>query len=332
MAGSVIQSGDFDPTKPNPAVPSIQNRRQVARRRKRRRFYFALKASEDAVQLPRHLPIGFLTQARLFRSAQAGDAEAKKKLWLAHARLAYSVANQTRCHRQDMADLIQASLIGLARAIDRFDVNRLNEFSTYAFHWLRQAARRHREKTSCFVPIPSYIYPHYHEFRRCIVDALTSGDWFDQRQDWLDRDRKQYMLLLRLHSLASPDSLKSTSAFTDANACPLEQLMRAEALALLAQALDSLSDRNRQVIRLRYGLDGCGEHTLQEVAQTLQLTRERVRQIQVQCERQLANALITLGPEATPNVDDADDENPSDPSDSHAPPSTPIPTDPNATA
>jgi RNA polymerase primary sigma factor len=300
--------GDIYSTPPTPAQPQATPRPVRPRRRfKSHRSFFAHVASEDSVHLPRVPRPGYLAQARLVRAAHDGDIAAKQALWLAHARLSYSVVNRYRVNPQDVADCLQAAQIGLSRAIDRFDLLRLNEFSTYAYHWLRQAVQRHRHQRGYFIRIPAHLFAAYMSYRWNVVESATPAEWFEARSGMIESAGGRYLVLVRIHAAADPARLREKH--TAANIPqPLDNVITAERASLLHQALDTLPHRQRYVLVWRYGLGGVPECTLEELGAKLNLTRERVRQIQVRAERGLLRVLIQLGFEKPAEPDEPDPE------------------------
>ncbi len=256
-------------------------------RKSSRRSYYAILASEGVVFLPEYKPLGYLKQANLILAAKSGNTTAMQSVWLANARLAFTVVNRYRVHWQDVPDAVQAAQLAFVRAIEGFEIERLNEFSTYAYHWLRNVVQRHRCRTLYFIRIPVHIIEAYHAFRREIVDAPSRAAWFDARAAQLDRDPSQYQLLMRIHGLAEPVSLTPRSLISNESHCPLNRLVDAATSTALHEALDCLADRDRLIIKYRYGLDGLPELTLEEIGGKLNLTRERVRQIQDRTESKL---------------------------------------------
>lgn len=290
--------GEFQPAaESNPsAAKQTPPPRRAKSRRGPKRHYFAVRASEGIIDLPRQPPLGYLTQARLVRGARAGDVNAKQILWLTHARLSYTVVNRYRVLPQDVPDAIQSSMIGLSRAIDRFEFERLNEFSTYAYFWLRQAIQRHRHRTSFLVPVPAHLYASYCAFRRHVVDAVSPDAWFDARAAMLDDNPERYHVLLRIHAIVEPSLLTPESLVSNGKHCPLEHVIRQDSNDTLRLAMAKLQDRERDVLIHRYGLFGANEATLEDVGRMFGVTRERIRQVQRIAEEKLAAVMTQLAP------------------------------------
>jgi len=294
-AATVQKTGD-------PRVVSLDTagqRRAVAHRHtkaRRRGSYYAIAACKDVITLPQTKPLGYLTQARLFRAAQSGDLEARHRIWLAHARLAYTVINRTRVPPDHVPDAIQASMIGLHRAIDRFEIDRLNEFSTYAFHWIRQAIQRYRHTSTAARRIPSHLYASYCQYRHQIVEEPDRAKSHDALCKFAASQPDFYERIRRLHPLAHPETLTSGQHAIDQADNPLHAAIRTDTAQLVRAALASLSDKQREILIRRYGLGDRVEETLETIGRELGITRERIRQLQSKAEARLRFQIILLAP------------------------------------
>jgi RNA polymerase sigma factor (sigma-70 family) len=320
------------PTPSTPAAPDsaldvalqqIREEAPLARprprpRRRRRRSYYAIKATEGEIILPAFKEPGYLRSAKLIRAAQAGSQEAKQQFWLANSRLGYSGVNWARVRPDRAADAVQEAQIGICRAIEKFDVQRLLAFSTYATYWVRQRIRRQRQREDLFVPVPNHLYAAYLHFRKRVVEAEHPAAWFEARENLLTADAVAYERLLRLHVLAAPVPLTRTChpASAPDDACAL--LERQEQDEALRRALKRLAPRDREILSARYGLDGQGERTLETVGRQLGLTRERVRQLQNNALARLRTALAAEGVHR-PRAASAAPATMASPSDEHRP-------------
>lgn len=292
----------------------------IHRRSGRRRSYYAIMSTEGEIAYPKYRPLGYLQQSRLIERAQSGDADAIQAVWMANARLAYTVANRCRAPQRVMADVIQAGQIGIHRAIELFEISRLNDFSTYAYHWIRSKMERERQRASFACRVPAHLFAPYGKFRRAVSDAPSRAAWFDARAAWLERAPKEYEALLRLHRLARPAPLEAAISEAAAEDSPLDTLIERDRVGRVERCLLQLTRRERAVIFARYGFHGRGGSTLQSVAEQMGVTRERVRQIQVRAEGRLRKFLIAAGfSESNPNgAGSAPEPSGEEPRDSHA--------------
>ena len=270
------------------------------RRRHRRRSYFAIQATADEIRFPKHTQVGYLTKTRLIQRAQENDLESTRLVWEGNARLAYSAANRLRVRPQLVADLIQAAQLAMPRAIKGFDPDRLLEFSTYAHTAIWREMQRQVCRLRFFISLPPNLYPKYIAFRRELDRALTPSDWFDLRERLIDRG--DYHLLRSVHALIAWEPLTSAIPLTTPRHCPTEPILTAEAIRQLQVALDEMNDRQRTVLERRYGLHDHREHTLDEIGRDLDLTKERVRQIQLDAEANLRAILVASGLDEPPPV------------------------------
>lgn len=269
-------------------------------RPRRHRSYFAVAATADEITFPKHTPIGYLAKTRLIQRAQADDTQATHLVWEGTARLAYTAANRLRAQPQIVADLIQEAQLVIPRAIRRFDPGRLLEFSTYAYAAIRRQMQQQLCKLRFFVALPEILYFKYIAFRTELDNALTPSDWFDLRDRLIGTG--EYDLLRRVHALVAWEPLTRDLTLTAPGHRPGDPIIVAEAIAALYAALGDLDPRERSVLEHRYGLSDHHEHTLEEIGLLLGLTRERVRQIQMNAEANLRAILVAKGWDSPPPV------------------------------
>jgi len=271
----------------------IQRRLRSAQQRRRHRNHWAQFDPDDFVILPRTEPLGYLEEARLFERAQSGDADAFNRLWLQYVRLALSVVNQFPIPEDILADALQEAVIGLRRAIEKFEVKQYVTFPTYAWYWMKQRVRRFLTKERFGLPLPAYLYHDYHRFRIGLHRCRSAADWFDWRDDWLTREPRLYGKLLRLHPLATARPDPAILKVLDPDGAPDGAAKQAERVLVVQEALNWLDERDRFIITRRYGLDGEEPEILAEIAAQIGLTRERVRQLQQAAEERLAHLITT---------------------------------------
>jgi RNA polymerase sigma factor (sigma-70 family) len=257
-------------------------------------------ATQDEIVLPRFKALGYLEQVRFVQAAQAGDLAARNTLWIRHARLAFTILNRHRVPLALAADAVQEAQLGILRSIELFNVSRLNDFSTYAVHHIRCRVRRLFRQGLLHIAVPDHLLSVYFRFRREVAEAPSPREWFDARSAWLDRDAESYRSMVRIRAAAEATSLDDRAAdelpaagpsHDPARSCEHRDLLRAVELAV-----ESLPERDRQIIRARYGLGAGRAQTLRELGEQLGYTRERIRQIQVQIEYRLRRALYDRGP------------------------------------
>lgn len=271
------------------------------RKRPSKRHFYAIRATEHEITLPPHVPLGYLTQARLIQRAQAGDTEAGQKVWLANARLAYSIANRVRVRPHIMADIVQEAQLALPRAIRRFDIKRMLEFSTYAFTAMRRQVTRNARRLRYRGDVPATIAGDYEAFRHRMAEIHTRAGWFDLRDEYLSRSASLYHRLILVHAVIEAEPVEAAAGEPRPYAEPWAPLLAEDLQESLSLALASLNWRQRMVLVRRYGLDDQEESTLLDIGSDLGLTKERVRQIQVAAEQSLLQALTACGWDRLPD-------------------------------
>lgn len=244
---------------------------------------------------------------RLACLARQGDFDARQRMIECNLRLVVNIAKHYVNRGMALLDLIEEGNLGLMHALEKFDPERGFRFSTYATWWIRQNVERAIMNQSRTIRIPVHVI---REMNACLI-ALRSLESHEGNEPSVEEVAKflgkpveavRHVLSLseRISSLDTPLDIDPTLSLGDAlpdehNPSPEVQLQNIELEAFVQHWLAELGDKQRCVIERRFGLNGYEIHTLEEVARNMDITRERVRQIQVEALRLLRRMLKREG-------------------------------------
>jgi RNA polymerase primary sigma factor len=262
------------------------------------------ETTTDALQLflreaGRHPLLTAAQEVELAKKIEAGDMPAKQRMIQSNLRLVVSIAKNYRNQGLPFLDLIQEGTLGLIRAVEKFDWRRGYKFSTYATWWIRQAVARALADKGRTIRMPVHIVERLQKMNRAertlwaVLGREPTLEEIAEEANLPLQQAKEVRAAARAStSLDAPVGEADDAVLGDfvpgEEPLPDEQVEDSLRSQTLATALRALPERHRNVVVLRYGLDDSEPKTLEEIGRRLGLTRERVRQIEVEALKRLA--------------------------------------------
>jgi len=260
---------------------------------------FAGEFQADATQiylneLGKRQLLSAVEERKLAQSVKSGDFEARQRMIEHNLRLVVNIAKHYINRGLPLLDLIEEGNLGLIHALEKFDPERGFRFSTYATWWIRQNIERAIMNQSRTIRLPVHVIKELNVYLRALrfLEARTSKeptaeDVAHMLGKPVEEVRRVLNLNERMASLDAPLDIDpmltiGESIPDEGSLSPDEMLEQSEVLEHMQQWLSELNDKQRWVIERRYGLNGAEVGTLEELAESMCLTRERVRQIQLE--------------------------------------------------
>ena len=233
----------------------------------------------------------------LSRRAHGGDREARKRLIESNLRLVISIAKKYRGRGVPFEDLIQEGNAGLIKAVEKFDPEMGNRFSTYATWWIRQAVPRAIADQARTVRLPAHVVDSLYRLRRAESSLSIELGRDASEEELARRLEKRPEETRRLREVAQPIS-SINARLGDEDGSEVGDILPDERSAddyvrvevgqweqTLVEAVRSLPEREAKVLEMRHGRDGSETRTLREVSEALGISQERARQVEIKALR-----------------------------------------------
>jgi len=257
----------------------------------------AWQGTEDALQryLREMTEVDLLTieqENELAARIKKGDDQAREHMIRANLRLVVKIAREYEGLGLPLLDMINEGNIGLMKAVERFDPAKGGKLSTYAAWWIKQSIRRAIANQAKTIRLPIHALDKLnraHRISGALREELGRDPSIEELADAIGVRRSRLSEIrtaaLRPASLDAPMLGEDSNALAEvvrdeAARTPYEILEQANILSMLDELLSRLNERERTILRLRFGLDGSSEKTLEEIGAEFGLTRERIRQVQ----------------------------------------------------
>ncbi len=289
-----------------PVVTINRDRRKIQqeRNRERRQFYQQRisRYEEELERLELRYRISYDRLKTLLAEVRKGEGEtdqAKHELIVANLRLVVSIAKKYTNRGLQFLDLIQEGNIGLMKAVDKFEYRRGYKFSTYATWWIRQAITRAIADQARTIRIPVHMIETINKLTRTtrmLVQELGREPSVEEIAERMEMPVSKVRKIMKISqepiSLETPIGEEEDSHLGDfiedtSSLSPIEAVIMQSLKDHTDDVLRSLTPREEQVLKLRFGIGDGTEHTLEEVGRTFNVTRERIRQIESKALRKL---------------------------------------------
>lgn len=231
-------------------------------------------------------------EVELAARIQKGDDVARERMIRANLRLVVKIAREYDGYGMPLLDLVNEGNIGLMRAVEKFDPAKGGKLSTYSSWWIKQSIRRAIANQAKTVRLPIHMLDKMAKVRRVVAKIAEETGQEPTNEEVADELGISVRRINRIRStnvhtssmdapIGDDDSNRMGDLIADDRAVdPSEQLDQQNMLSLLEELVDRLPERELNILRLRFGLDGGGERSLEDIGREFSVTRERIRQLQ----------------------------------------------------
>jgi len=242
-------------------------------------------------------------ERKLANAIAAGDVRARDRMIRANLRLVVNIARGYTGKGLGLQDLIEEGNLGLLRAVEGFDPDMGTRFSTYASYWIKQSIKRALINSSKTIRIPAYMVELLSKWRRAsarLAEDLNRNPTPDEVARLLGIQKRKLPIIkkaIQIHNASSQSDQADAGwslgemVMDERRRSPDVELLESDVMSKIQEMLETLDEREKQVLRMRFGLDNTQPHTLKEIGEIMGLTRERVRQIETDALRRLGEGL-----------------------------------------
>lgn len=242
-------------------------------------------------------------EKELARAIAIGDTRARDRMVRANLRLVVNIARGYSGKGLSLQDLIEEGNLGLLRAVEGFDPDVGTRFSTYASYWIKQSIKRALINSAKTIRIPAYMVELLSKWRRAttrLSEELGRSPTPEEVARVLGLPKKKLPIVKKAIKIynSTPQTDQSEAGWSlgdmvmdERMKTPEDELVETDVLAHVRRMMRSMDAREATVLRMRFGLDEMEPHTLKEIGEQLSLTRERVRQIETEALKKLADGL-----------------------------------------
>lgn len=226
----------------------------------------------------------------LLKEAKKGKPEAKNKLILSNLRLVVNIAKSYTNKGMSFIDLISEGNFGLIHAIEKFDVSKGYRFSTYAVWWIKQAISKAVISKGREIRIPSYKHDMLNRINKYIMEHVMKvgtypsiveiSEGAEVEFSKVEKLIVEFQDIISLNAAIGDDIYLEDTIAENVDETLEEEILNEISRRQINEIVNGLDIREREILKLRYGLDGYEIHTLEEIGKSFSITRERVRQIE----------------------------------------------------